>query len=343
MNSIPNSPISDPVSKSSIDDFRRVSPPGSELPVMIGSSRNGESLCDVFERLQVQIEEAVSSVGGVLLRGFDVPSVEAFQQFAAAFGHPLLSYDFGSTPRTAVGSGVYTSTEYPAHQHIPLHNEQSYTREWAMKLWFHCVTAADSGGETPIADSRAIYREMPEAIRARFARGILYVRNYGDFDVPWQQVFNTGDRAEVEAYCRRTGIQWEWKDDGGLRTRQLCQGIERHLHTGETVWFNQGHLFHISNQQPEVREMLEDLVGIENLPRNVYYADGSPIPDTIFDEIRGVLAEQTVIFPWRAGDVLMLDNMLAAHGRTPFKGERKVVVAMAEPHGNLDGFPGENE
>ncbi len=39
----------------------------------------------------------------------------------------------------------------------------------------------------------------------------------------------------------------------------------------------------------------------------------------------------------------MLDNMLVAHERTPFKGERKMVVAMAEPHGNLDGFPGESK
>ena len=31
----------------------------------------------------------------------------------------------------------------------------------------------------------------------------------------------------------------------------------------------------------------------------------------------------------QAGDVLMLDNMLAAHGRRPFKGRRKILVAMS--------------
>lgn len=336
-------PLSISTSNSLLNDFRHIAPQGCELPIMISPSRTGVSLSNEFECRRNQIEEAVSRVGGVLLRGFDVSSIEAFRQFAASFGRPLLSYDFGSTPRTAVGGGVYTSTEYPAHQHIPLHNEQAYTREWAMKLWFHCVTVADSGGETPIADSRAVCRAIPQEIREQFAEGILYVRNYGDFDVPWQQVFNTDSRNDVESYCLRTGIQWEWRSDGGLRTRQLCQGVEQHPVTGETVWFNQGHLFHISNQQPEVREMLEELLGIENLPRNVYYADGSPIPDTVFDEIRRVLEEQTVIFPWQAGDILMLDNMLVAHGRTPFIGERKVVVAMAEAHGNLNGFLGERK
>ena len=318
--------------------FERKAPAGSDLPVLITPSMPGESLLDAQHRLRSDIESMVSTVGGVLLRGFDVPSVEDFRAFAAGFGHPLLSYDFGSTPRTEVGGGVYTTTEYPAHQSIPLHNEQAYTRMWPMKAWFHCVTPAAEGGETPIADSRAIYRRMPAAIRDRFAPGIIYVRNFGDFDVPWQKVFNTESRDEVEAFCRKAAIRWEWKPDGDLRTTQLCQAIETHPVTGELVWFNQAHLFHISNLQPEVRESLEELLGIENVPRNTYFADGSPIPDAMLDDVRAVLDAATVSFLWEKGDVTMLDNMLIAHARSPFKGPRKVVVAMAEPHDNLDKF-----
>lgn len=316
--------------------FERKAPAGSELPVLITPAVAGEPLMAAWPRLRPLIEAHLKVVGGVLLRGFGVPGVEDFQAFAAAFGHPLLSYEFASTPRSAVSSGVYTSTEYPAHQHIPLHNEQAYTREWPMKIWFHCVTTAPEGGETPIADSRAVYRRMPAAIRERFEPGLLYVRNYGDFDVPWQTVFNTEDRAVVEAFCRRAHISCAWDEAGGLRTTQLCQAVEAHPVTGEQVWFNQGHLFHISNLQAEVRESLEELLGIENVPRNVYYADGTVIPDEVFAQVREVLAQETVSFPWQNGDVLMLDNMLAAHARTPFKGPRKVVVAMAEPHGNLN-------
>lgn len=318
--------------------FERLAPEGCELPVLITPSTVGEPLLEAVARLQAQIEAHLLEGGGVLLRGFQVPSVEHFRAFAAAFGHPLLNYEFGSTPRTAVGGGVYTSTEYPAHQSIPLHNEQAYAREWPMKIWFHCVTAAAERGETPIADSRAIYERMPRSIRQRFGPGILYVRNYGDFDMPWQKVFNTGSRAEVEAFCRRAGIRWEWKSGGELRTQQLCQATQLHPATGETVWFNQAHLFHVSSLQPEVRESLEDLLGADNLPRNTYFADGSPIPDTLMEEVRAVMDGQTVSFRWQAGDVLMLDNMLVAHARAPFKGPRKVVVAMAEPHGNLGRF-----
>lgn len=317
--------------------FERKAPPGSELPALIVPAVPGQSLLAALPALRAEIDALMTTVGGVLLRGFEVPAVEDFRAFAAAFGHPLLNYEFGSTPRSAIGGGVYTTTEYPAHQSIPLHNEQAYTRMWPMKAWFHCVLPAQEGGETPIADSRAIYRRMPAAIRQRFADGILYVRNYGDFDVPWQQVFNTDSRDEVEAFCRKAHIQWEWKDDGDLRTTQLCQAIETHPVTGDTVWFNQAHLFHVSNLQPEVRESLEELLGLDNLPRNTYFADGSPIPDQMLDEVRAVLDAETVSFLWEKGDVLMLDNMLAAHARSPFKGPRKVVVAMAQSHGNLPG------
>lgn len=319
-----------------MERFERVAPPGSELPLLLTPATVGESLSAAQGRLRAQIDSALLTIGGVLLRGFEVPSVDVFRGFAAGFGHELLAYEFGSTPRSAVQSGVYTSTEYPAHQHIPLHNEQAYTREWPMRIWFHCVTAAQSGGETPIADSRAVYRRMPAAIRRRFARGLVYVRNFGDFDLPWQTVFNTDDRARVEAYCRQAGIEWEWLEDDGLRTRQRCQGVERHPHTGELVWFNQAHLFHVSSLQADVRESLEEAFGIENVPRNVYDADGRTIADEVFDEIRAVLDEETVRFAWQAGDVMMLDNMLVAHARTPFAGPRKVVVAMADPHGNVE-------
>lgn len=318
--------------------FLSQAPNDNQLPVLYTPSAAGQDLMSALPALAGDLARSLSEVGGVLLRGYGVPSVEAFRAFATAFGHPLLSYEFASTPRSAVQSGVYTSTEYPAHQHIPLHNEQAYTREWPMKIWFHCVTASPVGGETPIADSRAIYRGMPEAIRSRFASGLVYERNYGEFDVPWQKVFNTDDRAEVEAYCQRARIQCEWKPDGDLRTRQHCQGVARHPVTGAMVWFNQAHLFHVSNLQSEVRESLEDILGLENMPRNVYFADGSAIPDAVFDEVREVLARQTVMFPWQAGDVMMLDNMLVAHARTPFEGPRKVVVAMAESHSNFAEF-----
>jgi len=280
------------------------------------------------------VQDMLLDCGGILFRGFTggVGNPSFCNSFAHMFNNELLSYDFGSTPRTDLGGGVYTATEYPAHQIIPLHNEQSYTLQWPMNIWFHCVTAPKENGQTPIADSRRIYNSMPQSIRERFDnKKLLYVRNYGNgLDLPWSKVFNTQSREQVEKYCRAKNIGYRWKDDGELKTWQQCQATAQHPKTNQWVWFNQAHLFHVSNIEQSTREVLLDIVDIEDLPRNVYYGDGTAIEESLLEDIRGVLDEQTIVFPWQQGDFLMLDNMLSAHGRRTFSGERKVVVAMAD-------------
>lgn len=303
------------------------------FPLRVRPGQTGVSLAAEIDALRSVVDHSLERDGAILFSGFSSEGVEGFQQFAASFGHPLLNYEFGSTPRSQVdGKGVYTSTEYPAHRSIPLHNEQAYTTEWPMRIFFYCAKAAVSGGETPIADSRRVFQRISPALRKRFEeKRLMYVRNYGNgLDLTWQQVFNTECHSDVEDYCRPRGIQCDWNEDGDLRTRQLVQGVAQHPRTKDWVWFNQAHLFHLSNLDEEMQEILLDTVGEEGLPRNVYYGDGSPLEADALAEIRGVLSECEVVFPWQTGDVLMLDNMLTAHSRKPFSGERKVVVAMAE-------------
>lgn len=35
-------------------------------------------------------------------------------------------------------------------------------------------------------------------------------------------------------------------------------------------------------------------------------------------------------FPWQAGDIAILDNMLISHARDPFTGPRKILVTMGD-------------
>lgn len=301
------------------------------LPLVI-EPKTKASWRDYFADIKQVIDAQLEVVGGVLLRGFDILGEKDFEDFAKAFGQELLSYDYASTPRSNVEGKVYTSTEYPSHQVIPLHNEQAYTLSWPMRIWFCSLKVAEEGGETPIADSRQIYNLIDPDVRIRFEqKQLMYVRNYGNgLDLPWQKAFSTESKANVELFCQENHIEFEWKGDGELRTRQICQATACHPRTGENVWFNQAHLFHVSNLQPHVRETLVSIVGEDNLPRNVYYGDGSEIDEKDLAHVRQVMEDCKVEFLWKEGDIMMLDNMLAAHARGTFKGDRKVVVAMAE-------------
>ena len=69
----------------------------------------------------------------------------------------------------------------------------------------------------------------------------------------------------------------------------------------------------------------------EDFPTNTYYGDGSAIEPSVLNELREAYQQELVIFSWRRGDILMVDNILTAHGRRPFVAPRKIVVGMAEP------------
>lgn len=310
--------------------------PGKPLPLVVKPTVDGLNLAAWATGDREWIKTQLLKHGGLLFRGFQVNGITGLEQFIETISGPLIEYSYRSTPRTRVSGNIYTSTEYPASQSIPLHNEMAYSLSWPMKIAFYCVKAAEEGGETPIADSRNVFERLDPTLKKMFMqKQLVYVRNYGEgVDLQWENVFQTDKRSQVEAYCRQAGIEFEWGARNHLRTRQVCQAVATHPQTGEMVWFNQAHLFHISSLETDVRQSLVSAFNAEDLPRNVYYGDGSVIEDSVLDEIRQIYQQEAIIFPWQEEDVLLLDNMLAAHGRQPFVGQRKVVVGMAEPFSN---------
>jgi hypothetical protein len=279
------------------------------------------------------IDDVLRREGALLCRGFGNVSEDAFGAIGASLCGPLLRYVYRSTPRTSVGGNVYTATEYRADAAIPLHNENAYQRDWPLRIAFFCAQPAIDGGETPIGSIRRVTARVSDALKQTFAaKGVMYVRNYGHgVDLPWETVFQTDVKAEVETFCRHEDIACEWLDDGRLRTTQVCPALVRHPHTHEELWFNQAHLFHASSMGEDSFQMMLELFGEANLPRHACYGDGTSIETAALDEIRAAYAAETVAFPWDRGDVLLLDNMLVAHGRAPYVGTRRVLVAMGTP------------
>jgi len=312
--------------------------PGRMLPLVIRPAVKGVNLISWAKSHREFLEIQILKHGAILFRNFDVRGVTDLRRFVKAVSEELMPYRERSSPRHEVGENVYTSTDYPQEQTIFPHNEHSYALEVPLRLYFFCVTPAEQGGETPIADTRKVLERIDPRIRERFAqKNYMYVRNFGDgFGVPWQVAFQTTDRIAVEEYCRLNAIDFEWKDGDRLRTRQVRPALAKHPRTGEAVWFNHATFFHVSTLDPSISEALIDEFTEEGLPHNTYYGDGSPIEPAVLAELREAYRQEMVSFPWQASDIILLDNLLVSHARNSYCGVREILFAMSDPFVRTD-------
>jgi len=314
--------------------------PEKSLPLLIEPEENspaGRKVSSLIQSISVNhalVESWLCEHGAVLLRGFSIDTIEEFDAVVHAVQPTLLDYIEGDSPRTKISGKIYTSTEYPETYQISLHNELSYAHKWPRKIFFYCAVPPAQGGETPIVDCREVLNTLEAPLRERFnSKKVRYVSNMHGGDrmgKSWQDTFETKDKSKVEEYLTAGSIDFDWDDQGGLHTSQVREAIITHPVTGEQVWFNQVEQWHPSMLDQKNRKAMAALgMKEEDLPHYASFADGSPLDEEELKHIRTVMRERAVYFPWQKSDLLVLDNILVAHGRNSFKGPRKILVAMA--------------
>ena len=303
--------------------------PGRGLPLVIQPAAEAIDLAEWAAANRADLAAELSRHGAILFRGFDVHSAAAFERFAHAACPDLLAHNPEHVPLSADGT-IQTPVHYAPYRKLLWHNENSFQRRWPTRIMFACQQPADRGGETPLVDSRAVLRRIPSRIHRTFGeRKIMYVRTLGaGVGLDWRTVFHTEDRARVEAACRQEDLAFEWLDGDRLRTRAIRPVHHRHPVTGETVWFAQPQHWHTACLDAETRASLVSIFGEDELPRSCRFGDGSPIPDDVMAEICQAYQDLETAFRWLRGDVLLVDNVLTAHARNPYAGERKLLVAM---------------
>ncbi len=274
--------------------------------------------------------------GAILFRGFDINTPGAFARLTRSVAPGLLDCLDDNGPRTKITSGIYTSTEYPAEYQLSMHSEYAYSHKFPARLFFCCIVEPGKGGETPLADNRQILKKLdPDVVEEFTRKKVKYLRNLhggNGFGLSWQAAFQTTDRSAVEKYCRDMLIDYEWKEDGSLKLQHTFVCVINHPRTGEQVWFNQAPQFHPSDYPTEIYEsLLNSYRGKEDeLPQTSLFGDDTPIDVSALRHIRETMFKQATVFPWRVGDVVMVDNVLVCHGRMPFSGQRKILLAMAD-------------
>jgi len=308
--------------------------PRQVLPLLIEGSPDINLASWVRENKEA-VEDGLIRHGGILFRGFPVYTIKEFDEFMKCWNTEPLPYMFRSSPRKELDEkvkNIYQSTIYPADRNIVLHNESSYSRVWGMKIAFCCIQPAEEGGETPLADSRQVLRDIdPELVEKFRAKGVKYRRNLSrGLGMPWTEVFQTEDRKEVAHICKKNGIDFQFNGDDVV-IEWSKPAVYEHPVSGEATWFNHVLFFHKFSRFEELDLGPDDLLPPEYLSSESFYGDGTEIGYEEYLNIRQAFQRNTVAIPYRKGDIFLLDNMLTAHGRNPYKGERIIATATIEP------------
>jgi len=322
---------------------------GQETLPLVVAPKRGTTRAAFLEALAAHapaVKRRLLEHGGVLFRGFPLEGADDFQAAIDALETgSSVNYIGGDSPRTKVTGAVYTSTEAPSAVKIPLHNELSFVRHYPKHIFFYCDVPPAEKGETILGDARRVYRSLDPAVRDRFMeRGLRYVScYYGKSWVmdlvnamqpshkSWKDVFETDDPIEVERLCKEHDFDFAWHDSRWIRISQTRPAAMTHPDTKEWVWFSQAHLYDFNPRLLGAwRWVAAKLFYARPHTRlhEVFHSDGSRIERADLYHIMDTLDRNTIAFPWQHGDMLVLDNVLAMHGRATFTGKRRILAAM---------------
>lgn len=297
-----------------------------------------------MKRHRDTIDQSLLTFGAIVLRGFPVSDSDDFVRLMKDF-EPFSHRYFGSgADRKAISGRVMEATRMAPYVRIPLHQEFPYMPHSPRLLAFFCRQPSETGGETVICDMRGLLEELPAALRKKISElDIEYVRNCISEDADdwrahpminhpsWQYWFETNDRDQVEARLRYQDAEFEWHDDGSLTFWTRAPGTTVHPVTGDLLCHNQlnTQVLNAVTIGAERAAMLDKAYGASTpRPYGVRFANGEKLQDEEFMDFHTTIEKRKIAFPWRAGDVMLVENKLTAHGRHPFTGKRDVQVMM---------------
>ncbi|KAJ4363199.1 hypothetical protein N0V83_010319 [Neocucurbitaria cava] len=308
-----------------------------------------DAAISTIKSLQAQgslLSKKLATHGTLLFRGLPIKSADDFSRFAHAFGfspHEIIGI---VVDRPLLAPNVAPANEAPKEVLIYNHNESPQVPHAPEYIFFYSHRAPKEGGKTPISSSLELFHrakeELPEFIDELAEKGILSKVTYkvdkqytggSTLKQAFGKDIEEGDdeatrRAKVEEqikrYCRGEHTTWEWTDEG--KTLVLTHRLPAirtqpgsdlpTLFTGLAGYYKT----FLSPDAPSVarRNITQQLFG-----------DGTPIPEHYLKQLAEITDEIRVLHKWQEGDVLVYDNVIAQHGRQPWKGAQEDRVVLA--------------
>jgi alpha-ketoglutarate-dependent taurine dioxygenase len=312
-----------------------------------------EKMVGFFSAHADTIKRQLREEGVLLFRGLPLSQPSEYERILEALEYDLYRTNYGgASPRSNVTQKTFVSTEAPAPFIIGLHTEFCYQTTRPEMISFFCVEPAAGYGETPLFDLSAIWRALDAPLRERLLKdGLLYRRRFFaekswiNFHKTWRETFATEDKSVVEAFLKGEGMSFQWDERENLSTElrvpaaltdpvtgDPCLSIT--MFNADSIVFN---LRHFKERYPfALRKALEWFVRYEYRDRNAFlqvlHGDGQPFTKAENHQIQRAAWAHAVVFPWRKGDLLLIDNVRFGHARLNVRKPRRLIAAMANAY-----------
>jgi len=268
--------------------------------------------------------------GAILFRGFPLATPQDFDAFIAAFDVPNFPYEqsLSNAVRVNKTPRVFTANEAPPSVTIFLHHEMAQTPVYPSRLFFFCEQASETGGATPICRSDILWeklaRRCPQFAADCISKGLKYTNVMpaqndaaSGMGRSWQSTLRAESREQAEARLRELGYSWQWLDDGSLRATTPVLPAVRDLGDGRKSFFNQ--LIAAAMGWKDTRN---------DPSKAITFGDGTPLDREAVQIATQLGEELSFDVPWQNGDVTLVDNYVAMHGRRTFSGTRRVLASL---------------
>ncbi|GAX28904.1 hypothetical protein FisN_20Lh214 [Fistulifera solaris] len=289
-----------------------------------------------FAQNKEQIRSNLLKHGAIWLRGFDLmKSVAGFREMHEALGlDPCLDplHSSGLRKFASERDALYEEVNKPSlRQHyIGLHCESTTKRTAAYAAFVCFQKATEGGGRFLVADGAAILAELDTKLLEKLYKRQIRI-SVSNLDLPpaLPGFVKEGFKSVVDAAVAPKfdmDLEMIYEADGKPGRLQAVETAEspinRHPVTGLPVWFNNAH-----NHARKLRDRRP--CGVPEVGMTeVFYADTmEPLSLEDCQEIKRASEKHITALSMEPGDVLLVDNYRALHGRDVFQGDRFHAVS----------------
>ena len=269
---------------------------------------NNNSQAQAINRLPVgQTLQKFKKHGILLFRGYNI-NYEQMKTFAEKFSSRFVL----DKDRPIVDShNKYVTLVDPGTHYVSPHCENANSPFRPDVIWFCCSVPASQSGETLFWNGVRVWKELSNELRELFITNkIRFLQKFPAAD--WKRFLGLGATlTDVKQMLNGIpGLSYKINEDQSVSIEYICSAVVKTKYGHQDAFAN-------------------SLIAEYKNPRGVVtFADGSPIPSTVINQINKVMNNCVEAISWQTGDLVMIDNSRFLHGRRSFSDRNRRIYTL---------------